>query len=1348
MIPRISTWLVLSLLFSTTLVGQRPEPIQVYGQLSGPTFVRGTCNNAGTTSQSLSNGSQSNDPMILCFGDALIIDHNGDFDLSGDPKPATTPGIGYAFYGCAPNVGGMDLASVLTDPCILNTPPSPKGIWITTGPNPNGDVTFVNDGGLQSFFNGGAPVQIWFAPITVDDFATNGYEEVSPGSGAGPCVDVNINDAFSVVYLNELTYSNLQITGAGVSPAGGSFLLSGGLPEFDGSNYSVSIYRKNNPGQTATITSGGVSHNGTVTFDVPASGVYIVEITDATGCGRTFEIKVPGIVLTIDCKDVVEGGIVCLDIYVENFQDIEAFQFFFHYDASLLKFVSISNVPLLNFDPVFSGPQGDSIFFMGYFGFPGESIPDGGLFGTICFEAIGPVGETSTITLAPGSVGQQLECYNGDGINLGVNFNPGCAKIVPGGPITLTLVPDSVSCAGNADGSLKMTVLGGLEPFTYSWKHATNPAYQGSGNLLFNPSTITFPNLIAGVYSVTVTDSNNPAAQEIKSVLVPAPSPLAASLDATHPTCYGDNDGSIAADVTGGTSPFSFIWSNGPQGPGVDQVNNLVSAGYQVTITDFNGCTTTAMTTLKTDSITITTLAITTETCTNGGNDGSISILGSGGTLLPGSDYTYDWGPDGSGATISNLNAGFYTVTVSDDNNCTKSLTVEVTSPASPVIDALVVTNAGCATKMNGEIAALVTAAPGAPNLMYSWTGPNATTFTGATITGLGTGNYFVTVIDDNGCSDVGVTYVDAPFPLTISDTLFNLPDCPTSVNGSIGIQVIGGTIPYSFTWSNIGLPSPNSVNSPIPAGNYTVTVTDAEGCGPIILDLTLATPPSIVANFSMIDSVSCQQGICDGGAMASAMYSNSTGGSFNFSWSSTELTLGATSSTAIQLCSGLQHVTISDGLCAIDTFVLIPSPDPILVNTTPTDISCFGLTDGAISASVNGGTPGYTYIWLPGDTSMVSSITGLSTGFYTVTVVDQKGCVGESILIEIDEPAVFSVAVDLTKTKDERCDGIADGVIAITPSGGNPGTINYAWSGNVSTSSTATGLAAGTYSLTATDPRGCTDTISYSIQSPPPIFGVIPELVEPPCFGDPTFLTVSSASGGNGPVYTYAVDNGSPNQLNAQIPVFADQAIQVVVFDNQGCTWDTLISVDQPPPLTLDLGGDLDLELGDSVTIGPINNLGSFTIISYLWSPTAGLDCDICSKTSAKPGKTTTYTLRIEDINGCSADDDIIINVRTIRRVYVPNAFSPNFDGFNDLFTVYTGQGVQQIDAIRIYDRWGNQLYELLNQPPSSDGTVLGWDGSYHGRPMDPGVYIYVIETTFIDGQQLIYRGEVNLIK
>ncbi|HRW76742.1 MAG TPA: hypothetical protein P5563_12615, partial [Saprospiraceae bacterium] len=121
MIPRISLWCLLFSFFSIALFGQQPESILIKGNLQSSNLSRGACNGAGTTNQSLSGGSQSNDPTVLCFGDSLIIDHNGDFDLSGDPNPGTQAGIGYGFYSCPPTVGGMDLATILTDPCIYDT---------------------------------------------------------------------------------------------------------------------------------------------------------------------------------------------------------------------------------------------------------------------------------------------------------------------------------------------------------------------------------------------------------------------------------------------------------------------------------------------------------------------------------------------------------------------------------------------------------------------------------------------------------------------------------------------------------------------------------------------------------------------------------------------------------------------------------------------------------------------------------------------------------------------------------------------------------------------------------------------------------------------------------------------------------------------------------------------------------------------------------------------------------------------------------------------------------------------------------------------------------------------------
>ena len=201
------------------------------------------CNEAGTFTFGTHIG-QSNDvdpdTIYLCLGDTLPIIHNGDFDLSGDPVPATPGGVGYAFYDCIPTVAGPDLANITTDPCLNTTSPiivqglpipQAQGIWVAAE-SINGDLTLFNNGVLQAAFNGGfpEPIQFWFAPITIDNFDPNnpGYEN------GGPCVDVNTDDeaVFSVVYLNEVTATNID-NNTQASGCGGSFTVSGGLPEFD-----------------------------------------------------------------------------------------------------------------------------------------------------------------------------------------------------------------------------------------------------------------------------------------------------------------------------------------------------------------------------------------------------------------------------------------------------------------------------------------------------------------------------------------------------------------------------------------------------------------------------------------------------------------------------------------------------------------------------------------------------------------------------------------------------------------------------------------------------------------------------------------------------------------------------------------------------------------------------------------------------------------------------------------------------------------------------------------------------------------------------------------------------------
>lgn len=157
----------------------------------------------------------------------LFIDHQGNQDLTGDPVAGTAPGIGYAFYKNTPTIDGQTLSSVLADPSVLNLPPAPGGLWVATGNNTSGDMFFKNNGSLQLLFNAGKPIQIWFAPITLI-IAHKQFE----GTPAGPCVNVNINNAFPVVYLNKIYATNVGTQPASGSTFTGSFVVGGGWPEF------------------------------------------------------------------------------------------------------------------------------------------------------------------------------------------------------------------------------------------------------------------------------------------------------------------------------------------------------------------------------------------------------------------------------------------------------------------------------------------------------------------------------------------------------------------------------------------------------------------------------------------------------------------------------------------------------------------------------------------------------------------------------------------------------------------------------------------------------------------------------------------------------------------------------------------------------------------------------------------------------------------------------------------------------------------------------------------------------------------------------------------------------------
>ena len=307
MIKRLIPVLSLLLLWGVSSA-QRPQSIVVNGELGtvSPIQSRMVCNDAGTIQNFGPHTGSSNDitpdTIFLCFNDQILIDHAGDIDISGDPDPSTTGGVGYAFYECPPSIEGDNLATILTDPCLFQAPffTDENGVvigqigqdsmWISTS-DVSGDINFMNDGFLQVGFNSGSPILFWFAPITLDNLTgtTNGYEENAMGE-AGPCVNVSTDQAFAVVYLNEITTQDIN-TNAGTNGCRGSFRVTGGLPEFNGGNYdNISITLASDPSISGDILSGPATHNENVVFTIPQPGLYDITIADGKGCPASFQM--------------------------------------------------------------------------------------------------------------------------------------------------------------------------------------------------------------------------------------------------------------------------------------------------------------------------------------------------------------------------------------------------------------------------------------------------------------------------------------------------------------------------------------------------------------------------------------------------------------------------------------------------------------------------------------------------------------------------------------------------------------------------------------------------------------------------------------------------------------------------------------------------------------------------------------------------------------------------------------------------------------------------------------------------------------------------------------------------
>ncbi len=926
----------------------------------------------------------------------------------------------------------------------------------------------------------------------------------------------------------------------------------------------------------------------------------------------------------------------------------------------------------------------------------------------------------------------------------------GCTSVASQNLVAISIqvvnpVIDNASCSGMNDGSITITPSGGVAPYDFNWEGGFNQ---------MNVNSSTYNNIADGIWSVTITDING--CTKIDSFTVSADKIVRfTNIILADPTCFEDLNGSIT--VTGQTVPanqttlpYTFAWSNnvpvGMTSPANQNPNSAFGIGegtYSVTITDGVGCSADTLLMLgRPDSISIDTMQLINPNCNNP-NSGIISILAQGGNGM----FIYDWGVTGMGATLNNLSADTYTVTITDQNFCSNEFSITLTLPNAPVINGFTNTPIQllCADDSTATIQVNVT--PGnSPITNYAWSNSQSGA-TLSTIINQPAGTYYVTITDQSGCAVVDSTTLTAPPPLTIDSVRIINPTCFGFANGQITVFNSGGIGGYNYAWSEPGAPSV-AILSSIDAGTYSVTITDANSCTSVVNNITLTSPSQINLAFTAVEDASCFSGLCDGVATATATGGPGNTGLYSYAWENNVIDNNITSSTNVGLCSGWNSITVTTGNCGQIDSVFIDTPPALSINNAQTntiDVSCFGFTDGSATVVAAGGVPQYNYQWgANAGNATTSSISNLPSGTYLVTITDDNGCT-LPFSATIGEPQILVASIDAQNTNNVSCFGLTDGQIAVQWTGGNQGIATYIWSDNVSNTSTATNLAAGTYSVTVTDSRGCTDDVQTTISQPTRIQGTLGSILPPQCYGYQTFIKIDTVFGGGGSIFLFSVDGGPAQSVNDSIPIFAGEHI-ISFLDDNGCTTDTTIIINQPPAIVVNLGEDIEVELGDSVRLNPVI-VSSLPLSIILWTPPTELSCDTCLNPYTSPLEDIVYVLQVFDANGCAGTDEIEVLVDKRRNVYIPNVFSPNNDGFNDWFSPFIGVGVTKVNSMNIFDRWGEHIYERKDFVPISAYSE-GWDGTFKGKAMDPGVFVYLIEILFDDGVKLLYRGDVTLLR
>lgn len=710
--------------------------------------------------------------------------------------------------------------------------------------------------------------------------------------------------------------------------------------------------------------------------------------------------------------------------------------------------------------------------------------------------------------------------------------------------LDLTLDVTDITCNGADDGAIDLTISGGQPPYTVGWS--------GPGGFTSPDEDIT--DLAPGTYDLLVTDLNGCFA--IASADITEPPAMDVTVDVTDPTCFGLTDGSIDLTISGGQPPYDILWNTGDNGTSLTDIG---AGDYDVTITDDNGCQ------VIIDPITVSEpdeLVLTlddTDIMCNGDDDGEITLTISGGTPV----YTVSWtGPNGftsSDLVLTNLEAGTYDVTVTDANDCVTMGSVEIEEPTLLALDAAI-TEIMC----NGDLGAIdLTITGGIEPYDIVWTGPGGFGSVNEDISDLQPGTYDVDVTDDNGCMASASYNLIEPPALDVAETIADL-DCSGDDNGSIEIEISGGTPPYSVVWTGPDAFTSNDEDIfDLAEGTYNLTVGDDNGCTfdasyevsqPELLDVVADIIPPLCA-----------------GDPTGSIDITVTGGvpGYTFSWTGPNgFTSPSEDISNLQPGDYTLHIDDSGG-CVYDATYTVDEASGIVVDVDATHVGCAGEATGSIDITISGGMPPYNIGWSgPGGfVSTDEDLVNLEAGDYDLAVLDANFCL-EQLTVTIDDGAV----VDITTSVVNSACGLSDGEATVTIIGAtDPVTIIWqdALMNVLGSDPTVTGLAAGQYTVSVVDGNNCGGIFTVDV-SDTDVADVEASITDVLCFGDFNGAIDLTVTNGTEP-YTFSWTG--PNGFTSDAEDIADLEAgdySINIIDGVGCEINETYPVGSPDEMVL----------------------------------------------------------------------------------------------------------------------------------------------------------------------------------